>query len=203
MRYRILLVDDEPRVAAALKHVLHRAAYETLSASSGAEALELLGRQDVDVVVADEQMPGMRGTELLAKVRELHPQVVRIMLTGHASLEVAVRAINEGEIFRFLLKPCQGADLAVAIRQALQHRELLRKSGDLLALARHRGRVLAELEEQHPGIGEVRTTGGGAVLLEPLAEDLPTLLRQIEGELQGAQASGEIAGTVQTRAGKP
>jgi len=118
----ILLVDDEPNVTHALIKTLRVEAYETLSATSAEEALQILAREPIDVVVADEQMPGMSGSQLLAAVCRDYPDTVRIILTGQASLEAAVRAINEGEIFRFLEKPCDGQELADTIHQALQQR---------------------------------------------------------------------------------
>ena len=122
MSHKVLFVDDEPKVTRAIKHTLRKENYEILSAVSAQEALGILERESVDVVVSDEQMPGMSGSELLARVCREYPDTVRIILTGQASLEAAVRAINEGEIYRFLEKPCDAEELATAIRQALQQR---------------------------------------------------------------------------------
>ena len=83
------------------------------------EALRILVVEPVDVVVSDEDMPGMRGCELLATVREHSPGAVRIRLSGKGSLETAIHAINDGEIYRFLTKPCNTTDLAHTIRHAL------------------------------------------------------------------------------------
>ena len=122
MMPNILLVDDAPNVTRALRNILRKERYNTLCAHSAQEALEILAQQSIDVLVTDEQMPGMTGSELVAKVYQEYPDTIRIILTGEASIEVAKRAINEGQIYRFLEKPCDGADLAVVIREALETR---------------------------------------------------------------------------------
>ena len=129
MMPKILLVDDEPKVTDALTKTLRNDEYEILSAHSAEEALQVLAREPIDVVVTDEQMPGMSGSELLARVCREYPDTVRIILTGHGSLEAAVRAINEGEIYRFLEKPCDAEQVDRVIRQALQQRR--GRSGDM------------------------------------------------------------------------
>ena len=115
----VLLVDDEPNVTDALKRLLRQEPYEILTAISAAAAQELLERNHVDVVISDEQMPGMSGSVFLSGVRKQYPHTIRMVLSGQASLEAAVRAINEGEVYRFFLKPCNATDLVITIRQAL------------------------------------------------------------------------------------
>ena len=125
MKPRVLFVDDEPSVTAGIKTALRKAPFDVLTASSGADALSQLEQHAVDVVVSDERMPGMCGSELLSRVRDQYPDTVRMILSGQADLEAAVRAINEGGIFRFLLKPCDPVDLAASVTEALdslQHR---------------------------------------------------------------------------------
>ncbi len=85
----------------------------------------VLKSHHVDVVVSDEQMPGMRGGELLRWVAEQFPDVVRMVLTGHATAENAIHAINEGRVYQFFTKPCNTFDLGMAIRKALEHKQLM------------------------------------------------------------------------------
>jgi len=132
MTAKVLLVDDEPNLLSALRRSLRREPYEILSAASGEEALSILASTEVDVVVSDQNMPGMSGTELLTRIHETYPETVRFMLTGKATLEVAVEAINNGAISRFFTKPCNDVDLAITIRQALEHKRLTEKAWDLL-----------------------------------------------------------------------
>lgn len=172
MSHKILFVDDEPNVTNALKHTLRKEKYDILTANSADEALEILGRELVDVVVSDEKMPGMPGSQLLAKVRKEYPDTVRIILTGQASLEVAVRAINKGEIYRFLTKPCNGMELTVTIRQALQQKKLMAESRKLLKMTRQQSDLINDMEAIHPGITEVKRDAKGAIIIDDPVEDV-------------------------------
>ncbi len=128
MPHRVLFVDDEPSVLAGLRRALHKEPYQVLCATSAAEALRLMAETPVDAVISDEQMPGMSGSELLAEVRRRYPETVRMMLTGNASLNTAIRAINEGAVYRFFTKPCNELDLATTIRHALEQKDLIEEN---------------------------------------------------------------------------
>jgi DNA-binding NtrC family response regulator len=162
----VLFVDDEPAVTAALKRVLHRQPWRVLEASSGEEALEVLAREDVAVIVSDEQMPGMSGSELLARVRRVRPGTARMILTGQASLPAAIRSINEGEIRRFFMKPCDEAKLVESIREVLQERAAEEPSGAEAAHLLEARRELRTLESHHPGITRVVRTSDGIIDLD-------------------------------------
>jgi len=122
MKHQVLLVDDEPAVVDGLRVALRREPFATHGATSAAEALALMERVPIDVVLSDEEMPGTAGSELLARVRERHPDTVRVILTGRGSLTAAIRAINEGAIFKYLTKPCSPAEVATTLRAALAER---------------------------------------------------------------------------------
>ncbi|HXG18069.1 MAG TPA: response regulator [Methylomirabilota bacterium] len=188
MRPKVLLVDDEPHVTEALKRVLRKMEYQILTACSAREALQRLAQEPVDVIVSDEQMPGMSGSELLALVRRHYPQTMRIILTGHASLEAAVRAINEGEISRFLEKPCNEQELTHAIEHALQQQERLAEHKPALADAERRPALLRELEKEVPGITKVHRDASGAIILEEPGVDLEVLVQTINAAV--AQREG-------------
>jgi len=125
----VLIVDDEPKICQALRRAMHREPYEVLSAADADEALKLLAERDIDVVIADENMPGLKGSMLLARIRSQWPDIVRMMLTGDARLETVVSAVNRGEIFRFFIKPANEAEIIVSVREALKTRALKRESG--------------------------------------------------------------------------
>jgi len=144
MSHTVLLVDDEPHVLEALTRVLRKEAYRILTADSAEQAAERLQNQYVDLIVSDEEMPGMSGTEFLARVAEQYPDTVRIVLTGHPSLPAALRAINQGKVYQFLTKPCNEIDLAITIRRALQQKDLLAKSRDLLEVTRRQSVLIDE-----------------------------------------------------------
>ena len=184
MPYTILFVDDEPLVTQALKRALHKEPYRVLSANSAAQALEILARQAVDVVISDEMMPGMLGSEFLAVVCRDYPDTVRIMLTGHANLKTTIRAINEGQIYRFLTKPCNELELSVTLRQALQQKELMTKSRQLLQAVKHQHTILEEMEKAHPGITGVDRDSRGVIVLSEGGMDLDALIEEMQAEVQ-------------------
>ncbi len=114
----VLLVDDDRFVTEAWVDIFRRQPYQVLTAGSGTAALELLRARAVNVLVADENMPGMSGLDLLTAARELSPGTVAIMVTGSSSPETAIRAINEAGVFRFLRKPCDPRHLLAAVAEA-------------------------------------------------------------------------------------
>jgi len=122
----LLLVDDEPNILSSLKRLLRRENYQVLAAGSGEEALLLLAQHQVGVIITDQRMPGMSGTELLAKVCTMHPDVVRVVLSGYTGLDSLTEAINRGEIYKFITKPWDEIELLETIRQAFRHYDMSR-----------------------------------------------------------------------------
>ena len=116
----LLLVDDEPGVLASLKRVFRRENYRILTASNGEEALSLLAQHPIGVILSDQRMAGMSGTELLARVRVMHPKTIRMVLSGYTGLDSLTEAINRGEISRFLTKPWRDEELLEAVRDAFR-----------------------------------------------------------------------------------
>jgi DNA-binding NtrC family response regulator len=131
MTHTVLLVDDDADVLHCLTRMLQRQPYQLYTARSGDEAVTLLKCRRVDVIVCDERMPGMSGTDLLAWVARNYPDVICIMLTGNASVETVMRAINEGSVFHVFTKPCNEVDLAIMIRKALEYKDSLEKESQL------------------------------------------------------------------------
>jgi len=121
---RILLVDDERNVINAIARVLLDEPYEILTAESGAAALDLMNRREVDLIISDHRMPGMTGVEFLKKARSRQPSAVRIMLSGYADTNAALEAINEAGIYQFLVKPWDDKELIHSIVKALEWRQM-------------------------------------------------------------------------------
>ena len=166
MKHNILIVDDEAIIREALIDAFSREPYGVFSADCALNALDILSREHIDVILSDELMPGMKGSELLAIVRKKYPDTIRMILTGHASLESAIRAINEGEIYRFFTKPCSVVDLMVNVRQALQHRDLTKGSQRLVQFTKDQSQYIDGLEKEHPGITNVKRDEKGAIILD-------------------------------------
>lgn len=183
----VLLLDDEPNVTAGLKRALHGDPWKIHTAATVGGAFDILAREPVDVIVSDERMPGMSGSQFLTEVRKKYPNTIRMILSGQADLEAAVRAINEGEVYRFLLKPCNPAELRITIRQALEHKQLVELSCKLLREYEKKQALLEELERANPGITLIETDESGAICLdeedEELAIDLADLLKEMQAQL--------------------
>ncbi len=129
---KILFVDDDPNLLAAFQRNL-RKLYTFDTATGGEEAIRLVQSSGpYAVIVADMQMPGMNGIELLAKVCELAPDTVRIMLTGNADQKTATDAVNQGHIYGFLNKPCEPESLKLSLDAALKQYDLITVERELL-----------------------------------------------------------------------
>ena len=120
---KILLVDDETGILDTLRILLRGNGYEVLSALSGREAVEMLPEALPDIVLTDIRMPGMTGLEVMAKAREVDPETAVILMTAQASLQTAVRAVNEGAYY-YLQKPFANEELLAILRRAAEARQL-------------------------------------------------------------------------------
>ena len=123
MATTVLFVDDEEHSLRAMTAMFHKRPERLITAQSASEALRVLASEDVDVVISDERMPGMSGSELLTVVRNRYPGTVRMMLTGYASPPAAVRAVNDAAVHRFFAKPCPHRTLLAAIGETLIERD--------------------------------------------------------------------------------
>jgi len=183
----VLIVDDEPNICQALRRAMHREPYEVLSAASADEAMKLLSERDIDVVIADENMPGLKGNMLLARIRNQWPDVVRMMLTGDARLETVVSAVNRGEIFRFFIKPANEAEIIVSVREAMKIRALKRETGRLLATVRKQGETLRAVSTPVAARPLGRPAGGprpAGARKPPDDEELPEVI-SLDSNLSG------------------
>ncbi|MBA3936535.1 MAG: response regulator [Planctomycetes bacterium] len=154
MAATVLFVDDDALLIDGLRRTVHREPYRALWATSGEEALEVIARESVDLLVADQLMPGIGGVDLLAEVRASQPQVIAILLTGQATAGSVVRALNDGNVFRLLLKPCSREELASSVRLALAYKALQDQQRLVVPLLRRLNTVLERANERYPGIAE-------------------------------------------------
>ena len=114
----VLFVDDERQVLVALR-ALFRSQYQVFIANSGEEALDIIRREPIHVIVSDQRMPKMLGHELLHQVKEIRPSAVRLLLTGYSDLSAIIHSINEGEVFRFINKPWDNTEIRLTIENAV------------------------------------------------------------------------------------
>ncbi len=165
-RHAILLVDDEKNVLSALERSLRKEPYTLLTAGGAQEGLTLLSAREVSVVVSDYNMPGMNGLAFLKQVKVEYPHILGIMLTGQAELDIAVQAINEAGVYKFIQKPWNDADLKITLRRTLEWLDLASERDRLLQKVRSRETILSELEKQHPGITRVDRDADGCLLFD-------------------------------------
>ena len=126
----VLLVDDEESILNSLRRLLRGQPYDVVLATSGAQALEIMATRPIDLVMSDARMPGMDGATLLAEVHRLYPATSRILLTGYADLTTIIKAINDGQIHRYISKPWNDEELQLVLQQTLEHRRLERLARD-------------------------------------------------------------------------
>lgn len=141
MQEKILFVDDEPQVLEGFRRLLG-GSFQIETANSGSEAVEKLKKNKaIAVTVCDMRMPGMDGAHLLQKIRIDFPDVVRVMLTGNTDQQTAIQAVNDGQIFRFLTKPCTKDVLIAALHAALIQHRVTSSKEELLDRARYGHRL--------------------------------------------------------------
>ncbi|MBI4576905.1 MAG: response regulator [Planctomycetes bacterium] len=171
-RHTLVVVEDDRDNLALLREVF-APEHHVLCASSAEEALELLGSHAVDAVLSDERLPGMSGTGLLEAVKGQDPAIVRLLITAHADLQVALDAINRGQVRRFLQKPCDPRVLRATVRQELEYRDLLLANQDLSATLSAK---LGQLEQANETLRvTVRELEGKSAALETAHAALLTL----------------------------
>lgn len=129
--HTVLFVDDESQILTSLRRLLRKEPYDVLTATSGAEGLEILAENPVHMIVSDQRMPQMPGHEFLQKSRDIAPDAIRIMLSGYAEPEAILSSINQGEVYRFVAKPWQDEDLKTTIRQGLEHYDIVMENRHL------------------------------------------------------------------------
>lgn len=162
----ILVVDDQESIREMLEEALAAENFAVISAASAELALAVLEAHPVDVVISDEVMPGISGSEFLTIVRTKYPDTVRMILTGHADIDSAIRAINEGEVYRYFTKPCNVLDLMVSIKQGLKQKALEKENRRLRRLVKEQRECELTFKQEHPELFEVKRDAGGAVIID-------------------------------------
>lgn len=130
-QHAVLCVDDEENILHSLRRLLRKEGYRLLTASSGVQGLEIFKENDIHLVMCDQRMPEMSGTEFLARVKAEHPDVIRIILTGYTDVDSITESINKGHIYKFFLKPWNDQNLKLEIRQGLGQYELIQTNKKL------------------------------------------------------------------------
>lgn len=199
-RRRVLFIDDDPRILEGIARLLRpkRSQVEVLTAVGGAEALGILSRESIDVVISDMRMPMMDGAQLLGEVRRLHPQIVRIILSGQSDRETILRAV--GPAHQFLSKPCDPEVLTVTTLRACALRDLLADEELKRGVAAISGlpcapQALADLRAAlaDPGVGPARVADLVAADLGISAKALQLTATSFFGTPRGLLTAREAA----------
>jgi len=155
--HTVMFVDDEVNILKAIQRLLRHEPYQVLTASRPQEAIDLLARVEAQVVVSDQRMPEMCGVDLLSAVREQHSDMVRMMLTGFTEMNIAVEAINKGEIYRLITKPWNDDELKATLRQAFDHYDLKGEIRRLNHITREQNFKLQDMNRNLEGKVRERT----------------------------------------------
>src|SRR5436853_5485722 len=123
-KHCLLVVDDEPDLVQSVQDLL-RFEYRVLGATRATEGLRIVERENVHIVMTDQRMPEMTGTEFLGRLRQSHPDVVRLLFTAYADIKAVTDAINQGRVYRYIAKPWEPEELQGVLRQAVEHYELI------------------------------------------------------------------------------
>ncbi|HPC74093.1 MAG TPA: response regulator [Syntrophales bacterium] len=185
--YAILCIDDEENILNAMKRLLRKDGYRLFATSKPAEALAILARERIQLVISDQRMPETSGTDFLGIVRERHPEIIRVILTGYTDVDSITAAINKGLIHKFLLKPWNDEDLRLNIRQALEQYELVQANRSLqetvVAQNEELRRINEKLEEMiRQRTQELEIKNRTLELAHAVLEDVPMAILGVSAE---------------------
>jgi len=174
----VLCVDDDENIVRSLKRLLRKEDYRLLTATRAKEGLKLLQENNVHLVISDQRMPEMSGTEFLALVKEKYPDVMRICLTGYTEVDSITESINKGHIYKFFLKPWNDQNLQLEIRQALEQYDLIQANRKLHERVMEQNEELKRVNENLEKLIQERTTelefrNQALELSHAILEDLP------------------------------
>ena len=185
--FSILCVDDEKSILNALKRLLRKEGYQLLFANSGKEGLEILKDQKVHLVISDQRMPGMSGTEFLEIVKEKYPDVLRIILTGYSDIDSITESINKGNIYKFFFKPWNDLRLKSEIRQITEQINLIQTNKRLDETVVQQNKELHEMNAKVEKLVRKRTQeieleNHVLQLSHAILEDLPISVMGIDND---------------------
>jgi response regulator RpfG family c-di-GMP phosphodiesterase len=158
-KHTIFLADDEESILKSLQRLFRKEGYEILTATNGVEGLKILQtlEKPISLIISDQRMPEMTGAEFLEQAKKISPDAIRFLLTGFASMDAIIDAINKGSIHRYINKPWDDNDLLFQVRQALEQYELIIENKRLLALTRKQNKELDDYNKNLEKIVEERT----------------------------------------------
>lgn len=198
-RYKILLVDDELNNLENLIFAFELD-YNLVSASNAHEALEIISREEIAVIISDQRMPEVSGTELLSRIKEKKPDVIRILITAYSDLEAAIDGINKGDIYRYIRKDWAIDEIEIILKQGIEYYQM-KKDLEVATQALIKSEKLITIAEIAAGVEhELRNTLMGVTMgVESVASSLRTngvdnsaISRRLEKTLEYCKRSNDI-----------
>ena len=168
----ILVVDDEVNILNSLKRALMDEPFDVCTTTDYKEALDIVKNREIKVVISDHRMPGINGVDFLQMIKDENPDIIRILFTGYADIQMAQEAINIGEVYRFINKPWDIQDLLTTLRNALEKFDLVQKNKQFIESIEKKNTELVSLNEKLKGLYEVQKEFSSTVsheLRTPLA----------------------------------
>jgi signal transduction histidine kinase len=187
-RHTILVVDDEPDVVKSIQDLL-RFDYKVLGATRATEGLRLLSEQPVHVVLTDQRMPEMTGVDFLRHLRDTHPDMVRLLVTGYADIRAVIDAINEGNVYRYVTKPWEPEELQAVVREAVERYDLIAERRRLMEELKGKNEELSRTNAELSRANELK-----AAFIQVASHELRTPLTILMGL---TRLAGTSAGTQQ------
>lgn len=144
-KYSILLVDDQDAILDLLETILENDDYQIYRASNADEAMKILEKHYIHLIISDQVMPGMTGTDMFQIVKDMYPDTLRILITAYPDIENAMDAINRAEVYRFIPKPWQNQDMLNTVKRGLEYFELRKELKRLMVIYRSHKEILNKL----------------------------------------------------------
>jgi DNA-binding NtrC family response regulator len=163
-KHTILVVDDEELFIEYIKSMLSSESYNVVTASNGKQGLEILKKQSVNLVISEYKIPLMNGLEFLEKVRIIYPDILTVMVTDQADINLAIKAVNEAGVYKFLLKPWDDIDFKNTIKRTLESLQVIKERDELIRKVKTHEATLKDLEKRYPGITKVEKDEDGYIL---------------------------------------
>jgi DNA-binding NtrC family response regulator len=163
-KHTILVVDDEELFIEYIKSMLSGESYNVVTASNGKQGLEILKKQSVNLVISEYKIPLMNGLEFLEKVRIIYPDILTVMVTDQADINLAIKAVNEAGVYKFLLKPWDDIDFKNTIKRTLESLQVIKERDELIRKVKTHEATLKDLEKRYPGITKIEKNKDGYIL---------------------------------------
>lgn len=190
--FNILFVDDEENVLKALKRLFIDEGFGVFTASSGKEGLEILKNDEFAVIVSDQRMPEMTGTEFLQQAKKLCPDTIRIILTGYADINASINAINQAGAYRYITKPWNDEEVVLIIKEAVDRYRLIKENRYLFALTEKQKEELLAWSKELEQYVQIHT-----IDLTKRDKEIKTLKEKLQKNLN--EFVSALAGLIQSR----